>query len=223
MKPMSPKKSRTTEPEPTWGIAHLFPLQGAWSVREYFALNGNHLVEYVNGRLEVLPMPTTDHQMLVAYLYGLLLSFVTGRDLGVVLFAPLRIKVGRRKFREPDVVFMHKSHADRISKEFWKGADLVMEVVSEGQEARERDLVEKRQEYAEAGIREYWIIDPQEGKITVLRLAGKQYAVHGEFPKGTVATSHLLPGFAFDVSTALAQHTATPTQAPKKPKRPRRP
>ena len=46
------------------------------------------------------------HQLLSAYLYGLLLTFVTSHDLGTVLYAPLRVRLRRGKYREPDVVFM---------------------------------------------------------------------------------------------------------------------
>src|SRR5437773_2718941 len=76
------------------------------------------------------------------------------------------------------------------------GADLVMEVVSEGSENRKRDLETKRLEFAAAGIAEYWIVDPQEQRITVLVLDGSIYRVHGEFAPGTQASSVLLPGFS---------------------------
>jgi Uma2 family endonuclease len=79
-----------------------------------------------------------------------------------------------------------------------------MEVVSGGTEDRNRDLRRKRLEYAAAGIQEYWIIDPKPGLITVLRLEGDRYAVHGEFKRGARATSALLKGFTVDVSAALA-------------------
>ncbi len=46
----------------------------------------------------------------------------------------------------------------------------------------DRDLVEKREEYARAGIPEYWIVDPEQGQITVLALDGTGYAVHGSSP-----------------------------------------
>jgi Uma2 family endonuclease len=195
--------SLATQEEPTWEIAHLFPSQGSWTEDDYLELNGNHLVEYSNGNLEVLPMPTTSHQMVVAYLYGLLLAFSDAGDLGTVLFAPVRLRLWRRKFREPDLVFLSKENVGKIREQFWTGADLVMEVVSSGEEARARDLVVKRREYARAGIREYWIVDPEEETITVLRLAGKRYVVHGEFAKGESAVSHLLPGFTADVSEVL--------------------
>jgi Uma2 family endonuclease len=193
------------EPEPTWEIAYLFPYQGAWSEEEYLGLDGNHLVEFSNGVLEVLPMPTTPHQLLVLYLYELLSSFIGIRDLGAVLVAPLRVRLWRRKFREPDVVFMGKEHAARIGVKYWKGADLVMEVVSGDPDDRHRDLVVKREEYARAGIAEYWIVDPQERRIQVLRLARKRYVAHGEFVEGMAASSALLPGLTVDVAAAFAK------------------
>lgn len=216
MKPTTLKTVRDDEPEWTWEIAYLFPQQGAWSQSEYLALDGNHLIEFVNGRLEFPSMPTMSHQKIVLLLSGLLLAFVNGNNLGTVLVAPMKVKVARRKFREPDVLFMHREHADRMGEDYWKGADLVMEVVSADPEDRKRDLVEKRDDYAAAGIHEYWIVDPEKQTITVLRLAGRQYVVHGEFRKGTVATSHLLPGFTVDVSSAMAQSTVTPKKRPRR-------
>jgi Uma2 family endonuclease len=137
-----------SEPQPAWQIAYLFPPQGHWSEEEYLALNGNRMVEFSNGHVEVLPLPKTSHQLLVAHLYGLLLAFAAARDLGTVLFAPLRVRLWRGKYREPDVVFMLNKHADRMGEEYWDGADLVMEVVSEDNEDRRRDLDTKRREYA---------------------------------------------------------------------------
>ena len=58
--------ARVREADPTWEIAHLFPAQGAWSEEEYLDLPGNRLVEFSNGFLEMLPVPTTSHQALVA-------------------------------------------------------------------------------------------------------------------------------------------------------------
>jgi Uma2 family endonuclease len=211
----------TEQPEPTWEVAYLFPAQGTWSEEEYLALGGNRRVEFSHGFLEVLPMPTTSHQFLVAYLFGLVLAWVSERGLGRVVFAPLRVRLWRGKFREPDVVFMLREHAGRIGEQFWDRADLVMEVVSEDEEDRRRDLDTKRREYARAGIPEYWIVDSQEGQITVLRLAGKRYVVHGAFPRGAVATSHLLPGFTVDVNEALSQRLSAPgTRGGRKSRKP---
>ena len=188
--------------EPAWDVARLFPEQGFWSEEEYLALSANRLVEFSDGNVEVLPMPTTSHQLIVAFLYRTLLEFVTTRAAGTVLFAPLRVRLWPGKFREPDLVFMSAEHASRIGESFWDGADLVMEVVSD--DDRRRDLETKRREYAQAGIPEYWIVDPEQARITVLRLEGATYAVHGDFLPDTQATSHRLPGFVVEVSSVLA-------------------
>jgi Uma2 family endonuclease len=189
--------------EPTWDIAELFPAQGCWSEDEYLALDTNRLVEFSHGHLEVLPMPTFSHQRLVALLYRLLLSFVAPKELGEVMFAPLRVKLWQGKYREPDLVFMSARHADRMGEQYWRGADLVMEIVSP--DDRRRDMVTKRQEYALGGIPEYWIVDPTDRQITVLVLEGEAYAVHGAFAEGEQATSVLLEGFTVDVTTVFAE------------------
>jgi Uma2 family endonuclease len=202
---MSTLPARTADPprsEPAWDIAKLYPDQGYWSERDYLALSTNHLVEFTRGYVEVLPMPTQRHQLIVAYFFEALRAFIGGRKLGRVLFAALRVRLESGKYREPDVVFMLAEHASRMGNEYWEGADLVMEVVSE--DGRQRDLEEKRRDYALAGIPEYWIVDPREQSITVLTLSGKQYIVAGEAHNGQKAASVLLKGFEIDVTAALS-------------------
>jgi Uma2 family endonuclease len=79
-----------------------------------------------------------------------------------------------------------------------------MEVVSGAEKDRQRDLETKVAEYARARISEYWIVDPQEAQITVLRLKGRKYAVHGRFGRGSRARSALLKGFEVDVDAILS-------------------
>lgn len=191
------------EREPVWEIAHLFPDQGAWDEEDYLELETNHLVEFSDGFVEVLPMPTTPHQLIVGFLYTVFSSFVSQRKQGIVAHAPLKIRVRSGKFREPDVVFMQAQHFGRIGKRAWQGADLVVEVVSEDEESRRRDYQAKPPEYARAGIAEYWIVDPQQRRITVLRLVDQDYVVHGEFVDGDRATSKLLTGFEVDATTVF--------------------
>jgi Uma2 family endonuclease len=192
--------------ELTWEIAQLFPAQGHWSEEEYLALDTNHLIEFSHGQLEVLPMPTQSHQLLVIALFELLRNYVRSRQLGTVLFAPMRVQLWPGKYREPDILFMRTEHDDRRSDSFWQGADLVMEVVSPDDPRRE--TVTKRREYAQAGIPEYWIVDPAGASITVLTLSGQQrqeYTLHGEFVDGETATSVLLDRFTVEVSSVFSE------------------
>jgi Uma2 family endonuclease len=207
-KPRPPREP--SELELTWEIARLFPPQGAWSEEEYFGLNTNRRIEYCNGRLEFLPMPTIFHQLIMKFIFLQLDAFVTDRKLGLVVPAGYKVRVGSGRYREPDIVFIAVAHMSGIDKQYCKKADLVVEVVSE--ENRPLDIETKREEYARAGIPEYWIVDPEEETITVLVLKSrlKTYVEHGRFGKGTRATSKLLPGFSVDVTTALAQKPELP-------------
>jgi Uma2 family endonuclease len=191
--------------EPAWEIVELFPAKGEWGEAEYLALPGNRLIELSEGSIELLPMPTIFHQMIVAYLYEALKGFVGPRSLGWVLFAALPVRLWKEKFREPDVLFMASEHKDRLRTQYWEGADLVMEVVSESDP--KRDTETKRQEYARAGIPEYWIVDPLSRQIIVLTLEGDEYAVHGQFGVGQQATSKLLAGFEVNVEQVFAAAT----------------
>jgi Uma2 family endonuclease len=189
--------------EPAWEVAFLFPSQGDWTEVEYLALDTNRLVELSDGCLEVLPKPTVNHQMIVFYLLKLLDAFVAAHASGKALPAPLPVRLWSGKLREPDIVYLRPERLQNLHGQP-DGADLVMEVVSEGEENRRRDLETKRQEYAQAGIPEYWIADPEEQRITVLTLDGAAYREHGVFGVGAQAASALLPGFTVAVAEVFA-------------------
>ncbi|REJ93511.1 MAG: Uma2 family endonuclease [Planctomycetota bacterium] len=194
-----PRSRRGT---PVWEIAHLYPLQGHWSEQAYFGLETKRRIEYADGCLEFLPMPTRSHERIVKFLFRLLDEFALRTGRGEAFFAGIRVRTIDRFYRLPDLLFIT---SDRPQEEqFAHGADLAIEVVSEGEENRRRDLREKRAEYAAAGVPEYWIVDPEQKTITVLTLDGDEYRVHGEFNPGATATSVLLEGFTVDVTACFA-------------------
>ena len=150
-------------------------------------------------------MPSFAHQLLVAWLFEVLKTFVRRKGLGVAIFAPMRIQLWTGKYREPDVAFMLKANRGRIHEQHWEGADLVMEVVSPDDPLR--DVETKRREYAQAGIPEYWLVNPTTETITVFTLSANAnlYTVHGVHRRGQAATSVLLPGFSVDVEVCFAE------------------
>jgi Uma2 family endonuclease len=195
--------SRLSKPgEPPWDIALLYPLQGSWSENDFLELSTNHFVELSHGCIEVLPMPTKLHQRIVQFLFLLLHEFVSARKLGEVYVAPLPVRLWPGQFREPDIVYLRPGRGEFRGQP--EGADLVMEVVSEGEENRRRDMEEKRQDYAQAGIPEYWIVDPETQRVTVLVLEGGAYREHGVFGPGETASSVLLSGLAVPVAGLFA-------------------
>ena len=145
-------------------------------------------------------MPTDDHKTIVAFLFTILAAVAQAMN-GKALFAPLRLRLKSGKFREPDLVMLFKADDERRHNEYWDGADLVMEVVSP--DDPDRDWIVKRQEYAQAGIVEYWIIDPRNERVTVLRLEQGAYVEHGHFERGAQAASSVLPDLRVNVDAVF--------------------
>lgn len=191
--------------DPPWEIATLFPNQGHWCEQEFLSLQTNRLIELNEGKLEFLAMPTELHQLIVLFLYRQLFNLCPEDPPGIALVAPLRVRLPTGKFREPDVVFMLNENSDRRRGQYWEGADLVIEVVSEDDPAR--DLKTKRTEYAEAGIKEYWIVDPRDCSILVLNLESgmSEYRESGRYTDGQIAQSRLLNAFHVEVSSVFDQ------------------
>lgn len=183
-------------------VLERLPRQGDWDDEYYLWLtdDSNHLIELVNGKIEVLPMPTDRHQTILLLLYEMFVAFLRPRG-GKVLISPIRLRIREGNFREPDLLLVRDAADPRRQNRFWLGADLVLEVVSPDKPAR--DLVVKREEYAIAQISEYWIVDPQTTTVTVLRLDDETYTEHGIFGRGDVASSALLDGFLVDVAAVF--------------------
>ena len=193
-------------PEYAWEVATLYPQQGEWSEEDYLKLtdHANRRIEFSNGRLEFLPMPTEIHQALTQFLLFALHQFVDQRKLGKVYSNGIRLRIRPRKVRLPDVIFLHRDHFHARHNRVWDGADLVMEVVSDSPGDRQRDYEEKLVDYAEAKVAEYWIIDRERQIVIVHQLAGSKYSQLGEFCRGQTAVSALLDGFGVDVGSLFA-------------------
>lgn len=179
-------------------VLSLEPMQGLWTEAQYLAMtdHSRRLLEFDDGVIEVLPMPIPEHQKILAYLYRRFFAFIDALG-GIVLFAPLRIRVRPRKFLEPDLVILLDANDPRQTKRYWLGVDLALEVVSA--DDPERDTKVKRKDYAAAGIPECWIVNPLNDTITVLVLEGDSYKEHGVFGRGTLVSSKLLAEFSVGV------------------------
>lgn len=189
---------------PAWNLALLFPRQGEWTETEFFALKNNRRVELSEGCLDFLPMASYAHQLIAQFLCALMQAWVrANRVAGIVFMAPMKVRLWHDKIREPDVVFVSAKRLENAGQ-VTNSADLAVEIVSEGAEDRKRDLVTKRQEYARAGIAEYWIIDPGNQIILVLTLDGDVYRPVAELRHGDSLASTVLRGFMVDVTTLFA-------------------
>lgn len=187
---------------PVWGVAELFPNQGEWSELQYLELtrNARRQVEFTDGCIELLAMPTKKHQKLVWWLARQVEAALGGR--GEFVTAPYKLRVRAGKYREPDLLAILPGSVHEALDDYATGADLVFEVVSPVDPSRDYD--EKRTAYAEAAVGEYWIVDPKRQLVTVLKLTGGVYGAGKQFGTNSTAVSELLPGLSIDVKACFS-------------------
>ncbi len=155
-------------------------------------------VELWNGELVMSPAPYPDHQRIVGNFFRKLDEFVEQEKLGKVLGRPVAVVLTQHRVVQPDVVFVGKSRL-QIVKKFVDGVpDLVVEVISE--DSWKRDRIEKRALYEQAGLPEYWVVDPNFEMIEV-------FAPDGVLARGPSGDSKLLDGFGISF-TELCGHSA---------------
>ena len=186
--------------EPAWEAAYMLPAQGCCREEDFFKFHTNRMAELVDGRLEILPMPTWLHQLIVEFLFDQIRDHVRTENIGgKVLMAPLPTRLFPGTVREPDLLYVRPENLPKNIQGYPDKIDLAVEIVSSGDDARKRDYIDKRTDYAKAGIAEYWIVDPEELLVTVLTLAGTEYQVAQECHPGDMANSRLLNGLAISV------------------------
>ncbi|NSW80127.1 MAG: Uma2 family endonuclease [Chthonomonadetes bacterium] len=121
--------------------------------------------EWVDGEVILMSPISDEHQLIVSYLTALLETYASTRGTGIVLTEPFQMKSGADlPGRSPDILFVASSRQHLIQRHFLDGpADLVVEIISP--ESRARDRGEKYYEYERAGVKEYWIVDPERKQV----------------------------------------------------------
>jgi Uma2 family endonuclease len=149
--------------------------------------------EWIDGQVLVMSPVTLQHARLVGFLYRLFGDFVDEHQLGEVLAEPFQIRFARlRRRRSPDIIFIAEERIPAPEVTHFEGApDLIVEVVS--WESQNRDRREKFLEYQTAGVREYWIVDPESTTVEAHILKGRSFQQVG--PKAEIIRSKVLPGF----------------------------
>lgn len=117
--------------------------------------------EWVDGEIIEMPGASYQHQSIGGFLERLLGGYVEEKELGIVLRSPFAMKLEeQRRGREPDILFISNENSDRVLRTYLDGpCDIAVEIISP--ESITRDRAEKFVEYEAAGIREYWMIDPE--------------------------------------------------------------
>jgi Uma2 family endonuclease len=159
-----------------------------WTLEELHSLpdDGNKY-ELVRGALFVTPPPTVDHEEVAARLDRILAPFVAASGLGYV-YRPRAVIQARGSEVEPDLMVRLPHPNPKAGWDAWPVPLLVVEIISPG--TRRRDREQKKAFYLEAGVAEYWIVDPERRNLTIVR-PGKDDWVEDErvdwAPRGTGA------------------------------------
>lgn len=143
------------------------PKHNYYTAEDYWNLPDGQRAELIDGRLYAMAPPSFTHQKIVLQL-SLAISNYISKNKGncEVVPAPFAVNLfaDDEIYVEPDIsVICDKS---KITEKCCKGApDWIIEVVSPG--SRKMDYNIKNGKYAEAGVREYWIVDPEKKRTTI--------------------------------------------------------
>ena len=153
------------------------------------------LAEWVDGQVIMTSPASLRHQVVADFLVQTLGIYVQEQQLGRIISAPFQMKLSvPRSGREPDVLLITQEHLGRLKHTYLDGpADLAVEVVSP--ESRLRDRGEKLAEYEMGGVREYWIIDPEQDRVDYYVLANDGRYERRRADTQGVYHSEVVPGF----------------------------
>lgn len=169
------------------------PQQGRWTYDDYVRLPADgRRYEIMNGFLLMSPSPTWSHQHAAFEIASYLRAHIKFAGLGGVIVAPFDVELAPDTVVQPDVLVVLKEHFYRITEKCLVGApDLVVEVASPGTSTYDRN--HKYQAYAEAGVSEYWIVDPEALTVEVLVLENQRYQPLGIYRGQAVLETRLVP------------------------------
>jgi len=158
-------------------------------------------MELDDGELYIMPRPRPVHQFILMRLYMFIATYIDGfanppaqvhTDM-VTILSPNSLRV-----LVPDLAVMLSDRPYRMVRGYFEVVpDIVVEVLSTD---RRRDLVRKRQLYAEAGVGEYWIVDPRDDTVTLLELRDEEYAERAVLTAADTLTSPMLPGLSIPLN-----------------------
>lgn len=146
------------------------------TLEEWSALDEDTPGELVNGLLEEEEVTTYLHELLVAFLLATLHTQIWPRG-GAVFGSEGKVRTGAAAGRKPDlsVYFPGAELPSRQAKIAKSPPSMLIEVVTNTSRDARRDRVTKRGEYAAIGVPFYWLVDPEERVVEVLRLEGRAY------------------------------------------------
>jgi Uma2 family endonuclease len=120
------------------------------------------------------PSPVPRHQIILMLLTELFLQ-IARRSGGIALCAPMDVYLSDDTILQPDLLYVSRERLAIVKKRVEGAPDLVIEIISG---TGKRDRVEKLDLYAQYGVGEYWIVDPDAQVVEFLVNDGGRFVVH---------------------------------------------
>ena len=169
-----------------------------YTYKDYLLIDDDKRYEILRGGLIMVPAPFTIHQRLLRNIEDILWNFVKEKKLGEVLVAPTDVVLSEDIVVQPDILFISKEGLDIIKEAAIMGSpDLIVEIISPS--SASYDTVEKRDIYEEYGVKEYWLVFPQEKAIEVLTLEDGVYRELCKGRKTGIVMSKIIAGLEVDL------------------------
>jgi Uma2 family endonuclease len=149
--------------------------------------------QLIGGQLIMSPSPTSYHQKVSRRIGLELIRFTESNQLGEVFFAPLDVYLSEEEIYQPDIIFILHSNRSIIRDKIHGAPDLIVEILSEGNAYY--DLIHKKDAYEVFGVKEYWIVDPNEKSIEIHENESKRFRLIGKVKNSGPIQSKLLNGF----------------------------
>jgi len=170
-----------------------------WTYEDYLNLEDEKRYEVINGRLEEMPAPSFEHQRISGVIEFIMRGFVYKHRLGEIVYAPFDVILSETVVVQPDIVFISNENLKDIKRgRLFGPPDLVIEIVSPA--TIRRDTVVKKDIYKRFGVREYWIVYPDERAIEVWVLSDKgKYELFSVAEREGKVKSKVLQGLEVDL------------------------
>ena len=141
-------------------------IKKTYTIQDIYAFPDGQRAELIDGNIYMMAPPTTRHQLLAFSLARKIADYIDkNKGKCQVLLAPFAVFLNEEKnYVEPDISVI--CDPDKIDDDGCHGTpDWIIEIVSP--ESRRMDYMIKLFKYRSAGVREYWIVDPEKNRIIV--------------------------------------------------------
>jgi len=169
-----------------------------YTYEDYCKLPEDTRYELIEGELVMSPAPKTKHQRIAGRLFMSLSEFVRKSKAGEVFISPCDV-LDDENVVQPDILFISQERSGIIGEDNVKGApDFVIEIVSDS--TGFRDFVEKKILYGKYGVKEYWIVVPEDEAVEVFVRDEGKFVLRGRFEKGQKIEAAVLQGLIIKLS-----------------------